>query len=62
MEEAQSLAQMRLLCLVLEADKEAEQFKSQQYRKILSELVGEEGTDVPHRSQPTVRPKYSGDM
>ena len=61
-EEVQSLDQMRLRCLLLEADKEAEQFKSQQYRKILSELVGEDGADAPHRSQPTVRPTYSGDV
>jgi hypothetical protein len=61
-EEVQSVAQMRLRCLMLEVDKEAELLKSQQYRKILSELVGEEGTDAPRRSQLTVRPTYSGDV
>ena len=61
MEEMQrSLAQARLRCLILEADrdaemaaKNAENLRASRYRNILSELMGEEDTraDAAHRPQ-----------
>ena len=56
MEEAKLLAQTRLHCLVLEADKDAEQYKAKKYRDLLAELVGEEAShadaDAPHPGHP----------
>jgi hypothetical protein len=37
-----SSAQLELRCIVLEADKDAERFRAERYRKILSGLIGEQ--------------------
>jgi hypothetical protein len=56
MEEAKLLAQTRLRCLVLETDKDTEQYKAKKYRDLLAELVGEEAShadaDAPHPGHP----------
>lgn len=48
-----SLAQARMRCLLLEADKEAEILRASRFRSILSELVGEGDTcaNSSHRPQ-----------
>lgn len=46
-----SSARLELRCLLLEADKEAETFRAERYRKILSELMGEQD-DTARRPQP----------
>jgi len=52
MEEVQSLGQTSLRQIVLEADRDAAQFKAELYRGILSDLLaGEEGAD-PSRHHP----------
>ena len=56
MEAAKLLAQTRLHCLVLEADKDAEQYKAKKYHDLLAELVGEAASDAdadaPHPGHP----------
>ncbi len=42
----QLLAESRLRCLILDADKEAESLKAVKYRNILDTLVGEDGSGV----------------
>jgi hypothetical protein len=67
MEEAKLLAQTRLHCLVLEADKDAEQYKAKKYRDLLAELVGEAASDAdadaPHPGHPQASsfPSMPGD-
>jgi hypothetical protein len=41
------LTQTRLHCLLLEADKDAENLRAGKYRKILDNLVGEDGATQP---------------
>jgi predicted lipid-binding transport protein (Tim44 family) len=45
-----SLAQSKLRYIVLEADKDAETFRAERYRKILSELMGEQDYDAAARA------------
>ena len=52
----QLLAQEKLRCLILEADKDAENLRSQRYRSILGEMMGEGDTRV----EAAQRPQTSG--
>lgn len=58
-EEAKLLAQTRLHCVVLEADKDAEQYKAKKYRDLLAALVGEEASNADANAPPPGRSQAS---